>query len=1194
MRVHAGVRCERVIGKLPRSRMPALLHPPTPKPQAHQRWHQLYGAARSLALAEAIEADSRPYLVIARDARELDQLRAELGFFLGPENAKAHPIHVLPDWEVLPYDVFSPHPDIISERLLALAEMPRRKSAVILAAADTLGQRLAPRGYVEGRSFNFSVGDRLQIEPLRARLVESGYASVSQVTAPGEFALRGSLFDVFPMGTSTPLRVDLFDDEVEAIREFDPETQRSGESLKNVRLLPGRELPLDAESVKAFRLRYRKRFEGDPTKSVIYRGVSDGLAPPGIEFYLPLFFDDTDTLLDYLPADTVVCAGVDLPAVVERAAASVAERFEERRHDTERPVLSPEELFLPPGELQARLASFTRVDVDSFKIDEELGAGGHNFATSAPREWRVDLRTERPLAPLEDFLDSFPGRVLLAADSAGRREVLLEMLRGHGLKPRVVAGWHEFVDGDAPFAISIAPEMAGLHVTSPPIAVLGEAQLFGQRARQERRRRRAQSDPQAILRDLTTLGPGSPVVHEDYGVGRYIGLQVMQLAGQDGEFVVLEYAGGDKLYVPVQQLHLVSRYSGAAPESAPLHKLGTDQWAKARKRAADKIRDVAAELLDLYAQRQAKKGPALATKELDYQAFASSFPFEETADQAEAIRQVLQDLSSEKPMDRVVCGDVGFGKTEVAMRAAFVAAQSGKQVVVLVPTTLLAEQHTNNFRDRFADWPVRVESLSRFRSGKETNAVLEGVEKGTVDIVIATQKLLHANVRFKDLGLIIVDEEHRFGVRDKEKLKTLRAEVHVLTLTATPIPRTLNMALGGLRDLSLITTPPAERLAIKTFVTEWHAPTLREAALREFRRGGQVYFVHNVVETIEKTAQELAKLIPEAQVRVGHGQMRERDLEQLMVDFYHRRFNLLVCTTIIESGIDVPTANTIMIDRADRLGLAQLHQLRGRVGRSHHRAYAYLLTPNRKALSLDAVKRLEAIESLEDLGAGFVLATHDLEIRGAGELLGESQSGELTEIGLTMYLDMLEQAVKALKEGKEPVLDRPLAATAEVELRLPALLPESFVADVPMRLALYKRLAAAPDNAAVDELTEEIVDRFGPLPPPATNLLRVTRLKLAARQIGIRRLDLGPQGGYALFEESNKVDPRAVIRLVQHPDRDYRLEGALKLRISVETETDAERFGFAERFLGELRGDPPARAPTGATPKAPPPPARKR
>ncbi len=1165
--------------------MPALLHPPIPAAGTRARWRQLYGSARSLALAEAIAADTRPYLVIARDVRELDQLRAELGFYLGG----ARPIHALPDWEVLPYDLFSPHPDIISERLAALSELPRLKSAVLLASADTLGQRLAPRGYVEGRTFNLAVGDRLEIEPLRARLVESGYASVSQVSAPGEFALRGSLFDVFPMGADSPLRVDLFDDEIEVIREFDPETQRSGATLERVRLLPGRELPLDADSVKAFRLRYRKRFEGDPTRSVIYRGVSDGIAPPGIEFYLPLFFDTTDTLLDYLPQETVVCAGADLPAAIEAATRVVAERHEERRHDVERPILAPDELFLTADELAARLDGFTRIDIDRFKSENEAD----NFPTSAPQEWRVDLRADRPLAPLENFLATYPGRVLLAADSAGRREVLLEMLRAHSLAPAPVAGWREFVDGEKKFAICVAPEMAGLNVVAPPITVLGEAQLFGQRARQERRRRRAAADPQAILRDLTTLGPGSPVVHEEYGVGRYVGLQMMQVAGQDGEFVVIEYAGGDKLYVPVQQLHLVSRYSGAAPESAPLHKLGTDQWAKARKRAADKIRDVAAELLDLYAQRQAKRGPPLPSKELEYQAFANSFPFEETADQAEAIRQVLADLANEKPMDRVVCGDVGFGKTEVAMRAAFVAAQAGKQVAVLVPTTLLAEQHANNFRDRFADWPVRIEALSRFRSGKESNAVLEGIERGTVDIVIATHRLLHANVRFKDLGLVIVDEEHRFGVRDKEKLKTLRAEVHVLTLTATPIPRTLNMALGGLRDLSLITTPPSERLAIKTFVTEWHAATLREAALREFRRGGQVYFVHNVVESIDKTAQEIAKLIPEADVRVGHGQMRERDLEQLMVDFYHRRFNFLVCTTIIESGIDVPTANTIMIDRADRLGLAQLHQLRGRVGRSHHRAYAYLLTPPRKALSQDAVKRLEAIESLEDLGAGFVLATHDLEIRGAGELLGESQSGELTEIGLTMYLDLLEQAVKAMKEGREPELDRPLAATAEVELRLPALLPESYVADVPARLAMYKRLAAAPDNGAIDSLTEEIVDRFGPLPPPAMNLLRVARLKLLARALGIRRLDLGREGGYALFEEKNQVDPRAVIRLVQHPDQDYRLDGPLKLRISVETEDDAERFEFAESFLQGLRGGGESAAKSPRADRIAPPPARK-
>src|SRR6185369_569661 len=684
--------------------------------------------------------------------------------------------------------------------------------------------------------------------------------------------------------------------------------------------------------------------------------------------------------------------------------------------------------------------------------------------------------------------------------------------------------------------------------------------------------------------------PGSPVVHEEYGVGRYVGLQVMQVAGQDGEFVVLEYAGGDKLYVPVQQLHLVARYSGAAPESAPLHKLGTDQWAKARKRAAEQIRDVAAELLDLYAQRQARRGPSLPTRELEYQAFASSFPFEETADQAEAIRQVMEDLKSEKPMDRVVCGDVGFGKTEVAMRAAFIAAQAGKQVAVLVPTTLLAEQHTNNFRDRFADWPVRIESLSRFRSGKETNAVLEGIEKGTVDIVIATQKLLHANVRFKDLGLIIVDEEHRFGVRDKEKLKTLRAEVHVLTLTATPIPRTLNMALGGLRDLSLITTPPAERLAIKTFVTEWHGPTLREAALRELRRGGQIYFIHNEVRTIEKIANDVQELVPEASVRFGHGQMRERDLEQLMVDFYHRRFNMLVCTTIVESGIDVPSANTIMINRAERMGLAQLHQLRGRVGRSHHRAYAYLIAPPRKALSGDAAKRLEAIESMEELGAGFVLATHDLEIRGAGELLGERQSGQMTEIGLALYLDLLEEAVRALKEGREPALDKPLAAETEVELRVPAFLPATYIGDVHVRLALYKRIAASETATELDELNAEMIDRFSMPPPQAQALLRIARLKLTARALGIRRLDLGPQGGTVTFEERNRIDPAAVIRMLQKAPREYRLEGPLKLRVSRPMEKDEQRFEFATDLMKRLEvATPSATPPTPPAKNAPPP-----
>jgi len=787
-----------------------------------------------------------------------------------------------------------------------------------------------------------------------------------------------------------------------------------------------------------------------------------------------------------------------------------------------------------------------------------------------PEELRVDARAERPLAPLEAFLAAEPRRVLLAADSPGRREILNDLLRGAGLRAASCEGWTQFLDSSAPLALTVAPELAGLSLREPPLVILSESQLFGTRARQERRRRKVTADPNAILRDLQTLTAGAAVVHEEYGVGRYVGLQIMEVGGQSGEFLVLEYQDGDRLYVPVHSLHLVSRYSGADPDSAPLHKLGTDQWARAKRRAAEKVRDVAAELLDLYAQRKARRGLRLAKRDLEYQAFANAFPFEETADQADAIAKVIADLDSDQPMDRIVCGDVGFGKTEVAMRAAFVAVQAGKQVVVLVPTTLLAQQHAANFADRFADWPVRIESLSRFRSGKESTAVIEGLERGSVDIVIATHRLLHADVRFKDLGLIIVDEEHRFGVRDKERLKAMRAEVHVLTLTATPIPRTLNMALGGLRELSLIATPPAERLAIKTFVTEWNDATIREAILRELRRGGQVYVVHNEVKDIGKFADDLAKLVPEANIRFGHGQMRERELEQLMVDFYHRRFDILVCTTIIESGIDVPSANTILIDRADRFGLAQLHQMRGRVGRSHHRAYAYMLVPSRKALAGDALRRLEALESLEELGAGFVLATHDLEIRGAGELLGEGQSGEMTEVGLSMYLDMLDRAVKAMKEGRKPALDAPLAAQSEVEMRVPALLPDDYVADVHVRLALYKRIAAAADDAALDELTTELVDRFGELKPASHNLLRNARLRLRARRVGIRRLDFGAHGGYVLFETDNRIEPQAVIRLLQDRSREYKLEGPLKLRISRELDDEAERYEFVASLLQRL------------------------
>jgi transcription-repair coupling factor (superfamily II helicase) len=1108
-------------------------------------------------------------VIFAADARELERRSAELRFFSGERLA----IYTLPDWEVLPYDLFSPHADITSERLRTLFALPQQKSGCLIVSADTLVQRLAPPAYVQGRAFELAKGDRFALPAFRSRLVEAGYASVGQVTSPGEFAVRGSLLDVYPMGAALPLRIDLFDDVIEAIRRFDPDSQRSLDALERVRMLPAREMPLDVDGVRLFRRRFRARFEGEPTQAGIYRGVSEGLAPAGIEFYLPLFFETTATLFDYLPRNAVLVSDVALAGALERSWQDIQMRYEERRHDIERPVLAPAEIFLDPASIGEQLARFSSIGVNSFKADLETAAerpGVYNFPTSAPRELRIDAHAENPFEALDNFRKQFGGRTLIAADSAGRREVLHEMLRAHDYPVSVVDGWEAFANGSAPLALTAAPDLEGLTLTTPPIAVVSEAQLFGARARQERRRKRAASGPEAILRDLQDLNPGAPVVHEEYGVGRYVGLQAMDVAGQRGEFVVLEYLDGDRLYVPVQSLHLITRYTGAAPESAPLHKLGTDQWARARKRAAEQIRDVAAELLDLYARRRARQGLHIAPPELEYANFANAFPFEETADQAEAIRQVLADLQSARPMDRIICGDVGFGKTEVAMRAAFAAVQAGKQVAVLVPTTLLAQQHLTNFRDRFADWPVRIEPLSRFGNARATQATLAALEAGQVDIVIATHRLLHAHARFKDLGLVVIDEEHRFGVRDKERLQALRAEVHVLTLTATPIPRTLNMALGGLRDLSLITTPPAERLAIKTFVIEWQAATLREAALRELRRGGQIYFVHNEVRTIEKIATEVQRLVPEASVRFGHGQMRERDLEQLMVDFYHRRFNLLVCTTIIESGIDVPTANTIVINRADRMGLAQLHQLRGRVGRSHHRAYAYLIAPPRAALSADARKRLEAIESMEDLGAGFVLATHDLEIRGAGELLGEQQSGQMTEVGLALYLDMLEQAVKALREGRDPVIEQPLAADAEVELRLPAFLPDTYIGDVHVRLSLYKRIAAAADEAALDDLTAEIIDRFGALPASAQHLLRIARLKLTARALGIRRLDLGPQGGYVLFERVNRVEPTAVVRMVQKNPREYRLEGELKLRVQRAVEADEGRFKFAAELLKNL------------------------
>ena len=1135
--------------------------------QPRARWQGLRGAALPLALAEAAAAAEGPLAVFAEDAAQLERLETELKFFV-PHTL---PVLAFPDYETLPYDRFSPHPDIISQRLRTLARIPLLARGIVLADLPTALQRLPPRTFIDAHSLSLAAGEELDLESFRLRLTAAGYASVPQVGTPGEFAIRGSLFDIFPMGSDAPLRIDLDDRRIDSIRSFDSETQRTTGRLDRIELLPAREFSLAPDSIRDFRRRFRTRFEGDLTRMPVYRDVGDGLAPAGIEYYLPLFFESTSTLFDYLPDDAVLVLPENAAGALAAATRAIEERYEEHRYDIEHPVLAPAEVFLEPQEWLGRARGRPHVELGAYDaVADESDSPRSVVAASDAPELRIDLRREDSITRFATALRATESRVLLAAESPGRRELLLDLLRPHGIAPKIVAGWDEFLASGVELAVAVAPLVSGVVLADPPITIYAEQQLFGERARQDRRRRRSDRDPARIIQQLADLRPGAPVVHEDYGVGRYRGLTTMETGGLTAEFLVLEYAGGDRLYVPVQALERVSRYTGAPADTAPLHRLGGDQWQKARQRAAARIHDAAAELLDVYSRRATRPGFAFPVDEPQLKAFEQAFPFEETADQLAAIRQVVDDLRSPRPMDRVVCGDVGFGKTEVALRAAFVAVQAGRQVAVLVPTTLLAQQHHQTFADRFADWPVKVELLSRFRAGAQAKATLEGLAQGKVDIVIGTHRLLQPGVRFKDLGLLIIDEEHRFGVRDKERLKQMRAEVDVLTLTATPIPRTLNLALGGLRDLSLIATPPAGRLSIKTFVSEWNAPMVREACLRELRRGGQVYFVHNSVDTIARAAEQLATLVPEARIVIGHGQMRERELEQVMLDFYHRRSNVLICTTIIESGIDIPTANTIVIDRADRFGLAQLHQLRGRVGRSHHQAYAYLIAPPRNAMTGDAAKRLEAIESLDDLGAGFVLATHDLEIRGAGELLGEEQSGQIHEIGFALYMDLLERAVAALRAGRQPELERPLHHGPEIELHLPALLPDSFLPDVHARLVMYKRISGVTSAAELDDLQTEIVDRFGLLPEPAKNLLRIARLRIAATALGVERLDVGPTSGSLVFGADTQVDPGSLILLVQRSGRTLRFEGSTRLRFTGDFQEPEERFAAAQSLLGRL------------------------
>jgi transcription-repair coupling factor (superfamily II helicase) len=1133
------------------------------------QWGQLYGCGGALAIANAALNTSGLLLVVAQDVQSATRLERELRFFLG--NADV-PVINFPDWETLPYDLFSPLPELISQRLLTLYRLPRTRRGILVTPVSTLMQRLPPQAFLEAHSLIVERGQRLDLEATRGRLERGGYQCVSQVLTHGEFAVRGSLIDIFPMGSSVPYRVDLFDDEVDTIRTFDAETQRSAEKLERIEMLPAREFPLDEAGITLFRRNYRVQFEGDLQQSLIYRDVSDGKAPSGIEYYLPLFFEQTATLFDYLPAERLLIQFDDVREQTDHFMADVQQRYESRRHDIERPLLPPEELYLRPEELVASLKQGQSVQLSSHELAQRAKgyADAINFQTHLPPPVAFQARSNQPAAALKRFLSQQPQRVLFVAESAGRRELLQATLRDLEISLKVFDSWHAFLDADAPIGLCVAPLEQGLWLLEDGIALITETQLYGERVRQERRRRKVSQDPDQIVRNLTELHIGAPVVHEDHGVGRYQGLQTLEVGGMTTEFLTLEYAKEDKLYVPVASLHLISRYAGASPENAPLHRLGGDQWEKTKRKAAKQIRDVAAELLEIYARRAARKGVAFPAPDAEYQAFAASFEFEETPDQQQTIEAVLADMESAQPMDRVVCGDVGFGKTEVAMRAAFVATQGNRQVAVLVPTTLLAGQHYQNFSDRFADWPVKVESLSRFRTGKQQQQVMDGLAKGTIDIVVGTHKLLSEGIKFKNLGLVIIDEEHRFGVRHKERLKALRSEVDLLTLTATPIPRTLNMAMSGMRDLSIIATPPALRHPIKTFVSQWSDSLIVEACQRELKRGGQIYFLHNEVKTIDNMAERLEALLPGIRLQVAHGQMRERQLEGIMRDFYHQRFSLLVCTTIVESGIDVPSANTMIINRADKLGLAQLHQIRGRVGRSHHRAYAYLLTPPAASMTSDAKKRLEAIESLEDLGAGFTLATHDLEIRGAGELLGEEQSGQIQEIGFSLYTELLERAVAALKAGRQPELDRPLDHGTEIELNLPALLPEDYLPDVHSRLVLYKRIASAANEAELRELQVEMIDRFGLLPEAAKNLFAITELKLRAHPLGIRKIEAGPKGARLLFEETPNVDPGKLIALIQSRPHTYRLDGGDKLRYTADLEVPEKRVERIHDLLDTL------------------------
>lgn len=1150
-----------------------LTHVSSNKDKIH--WGNLQGGAMAISIAQATAKHGKPTLLVVPDTPTALRLEAEIKDFLDP----SIPLLSFPDWETLPYDFFSPHQDIISQRLRTLYLLRDMNKGLVILPLNTLMQRIAPASYLDAHTFIIKEQQQIDQIEIRRRLENAGYTAVNQVMEHGEFSSRGSLLDVYPMGSQHPYRIDFFDDEVDSIRLFDPESQRSGQTIKQIEMLPAHEFPTDDAGIELFRSHFREKFAANSERESLYYQVSKGIFPAGIEYYLPIFFTETATFFDYLPDGALLLTHGTLVDKGDEYWQDINRRYENRGVDPLRPLLAPAEVFLPPEQLFQQFKRFPRITLHTATLtgnDGLLKAGHFDLPRYSLDDIAIKHQQKDPFEALKALVVDIKqkkGRIAFCVESEGRREQLLDVIKPSGIRTKAFNSFAEFfsTSTDVGLIISQLETSVAVNLASGPVAFITETQLFGNRVSQRRRRKNdQQQSSEQLVKSLMELSEGQPVVHIDHGVGRYIGLQSLDVAGMKAEFLTLKYANDSTLYVPVSSLHLISRYTGADAEHAPLSNLGSDAWEKAKRRAAERVRDVAAELLDVYAQRAAREGYQYTLDVDSYRAFCSGFPFEETNDQQIAIDAVRNDMLSKQPMDRLVCGDVGFGKTEVALRAAFIAISEGKQVIILVPTTLLAQQHFENFQNRFANFPVKVALLSRFRTAKEQKITLSEMEAGQADIIIGTHKLLNKDIKYKDLGLLIVDEEHRFGVRQKEKVKSLRANIDILTLTATPIPRTLNMALSGMRDLSIISTPPAKRLAVKTFITQTDKNLIKEAIQREIRRGGQVYFLHNNVESIERTAEELSNLLPEANIVIGHGQMPEKELEQVMRDFYHQRFNVLVCTTIIETGIDVPTANTIIMDRADHLGLAQLHQLRGRVGRSHHQAYAYLLTPHRKLITKDAQKRLDALETSDSLGAGFTLATHDLEIRGAGELLGDEQSGQITSIGFTLYMEMLEEAVEALKEGKQPSLDNLLANQTEVEIRIPALFPDDYIPDVNLRLSMYKRIASCKSIDALDEINVELIDRFGLMPDAAKNLVKIQQLKIQAQNAGIQKIELGPKGGNILFADATNIDPMFIVQLVQRYPNTYKIDSNNRLKVTAKLEDSNDRIKFIEQFISEL------------------------